>query len=87
MARIFNISFPFNNVTYSAMVTSRSTPFFTEYVINMIDDQLLNSLPGNKIVAVEPDELKFLNVTKEHSAELMKEIILAVKERIKSVQV
>lgn len=82
MARIFNIYFSHNDLQHNAVVSVRSTPFFTEYVLSNFDDELLQLLPGNKILSTGPDHFVFLNANQEHSRELMHEIIRAVCEHL-----
>jgi hypothetical protein len=87
MARIFNIYFEYNGLVYNAVVSVRSTPFFTEYILNNITDELLESLPGNKIIAKGGNELKFPNATAENSTQLMDAIIRAVSEHLHTTKV
>ncbi len=80
MARIFNIYFTYKDVTFHAVVSVRNTPFFTEYTLNNIQEDLLCLLPGNKIVSRLPGELFFQHTSVLHASPLMKNIINAVKE-------
>jgi hypothetical protein len=82
MARIFNIYFPHENLVHIAVVSVRSTPFFTEYTLTNFNEELLLFLPGNKIISREPDHFVFQNASKEHSLELMTAIIKAVSEHL-----
>jgi len=82
MARIFNIYFSHNEIVHNAVVSVRSTPFFTEYVLSNFDDDLLPLLPGNKILSTGPDHFVFRNANQEHSMELMNAIIKAVCEHL-----
>jgi hypothetical protein len=82
MARIFNIYFNYNELSYNAVVSVRSTPFFTEYTLSNFDENLLQLLPGNKILSTGSDHFVFQNANQEHSMDLMKEIIRAVSEHL-----
>ena len=82
MARIFNIYFRYNDIMYNAVVSVRSTPFFVEYTLNNLGEDLVPLLPGNKIVSREPQEFIFQDVSSGHSAELMNAIIRAVSEHL-----
>ena len=85
MARIFNIYFAFEGMVYNAVVSVRSTPFFTEYMLNNFNEELLELLPGNKILSKAPGHYAFQNVTSENSTALMNAIIKAVAEHMHGV--
>lgn len=80
MARIFNIYFSYDDRIQNAIVSVRNTPFFTEYTLNNIDDELLKILPGNKIISTAPGHFIFQNSDSVNSSGLMEEIIRAVSE-------
>ena len=82
MARIFNIYFNYDNSSYHAVVSVRTTPFYTEYSLNIISEDLLAGLPGNKIISLSPDNFVFQNAQTHHSMELMDAIIVAVKDHV-----
>ena len=82
MARIFNIYFSYNGMMHNAIVSVRTTPFFTEYSLKNFNEELLILLPGNIILSQGPDHFIFQNATSEHSPALMKAIIQAVKEHL-----
>lgn len=86
MARIFNIYFPYEGMQYNAIVSVRTTPFFTEYTLNNINDNLLNYLPGNKIISKGNNHFTFQNVSNENSFELMDAIIKAVSEHLHATE-
>lgn len=86
MARIFNIYFSHNDAIYSAVVSVRQTPFFTEYSLNNLDEGLLQFLPGNKIVSRTPAHFIFQNATEDSSKELMDSIIKAVAEHLHATE-
>ena len=67
---------------YNAIISVRTTPFYTEYTLNNFDEELLELLPGNKILSQGPDHFIFQNATSEHSPALMKSIIQAVIEHL-----
>lgn len=82
MARIFNIYFNYNELSYNAVVSVKTTPFLTEYILSNFDEDLLAMLPGNKILSTSSEHFVFQNATQNHSMELMKEIIRAVAEHL-----
>ena len=79
MARIFNIYFTYNNRMHNAMVSVRNTPFFTEYTLNF-EEELMELLPGNKIISTSSDHFIFQHASSEDSSPLMQEIINAVSQ-------
>jgi hypothetical protein len=83
MARVFNIYFDFEGLTYSSMVAVKHTPFFTEYVLN-IDDELLQHLPSNVIIATCDGDLRFQTGKPHVNASLMRAILLAVADHLKA---
>jgi hypothetical protein len=85
MVRIFNIYFVFEGMNYNAIVSVRSTPFFTEYTLNNFNEELLELLPGDKIVSRAPDHYIFQDASSENSADLMDAIIKAVSEHMQNV--
>jgi hypothetical protein len=86
MARVFNIYFTYNNQTHNAIVSVRTTAFFTEYTLNNFSVELLDLLPGNKIISKGPDHFVFPNATSENSTALMNEIIRAVTEHLQATE-
>ena len=86
MARIFNIYFTHDDQVYSAVVSVRQTPFFTEYSLNNLHDHLMQFLPGNKIISRGPDHFTFQNATSDCSQSLMDAIIKAVAEHLHATQ-
>lgn len=86
MARIFNIYFTFNNNMHSAVVSVRTTPFFTEYSLNNCDEDLLELLPGNKIVSKSNGNFIFQNATSANSTVLMNAIIKAIAEHMQTTK-
>lgn len=82
MARIFNIYFSFDGLVYNAVVSVRSTPFFTEYTLNNFNEELLQHLPGDKILSRAPGHLVFQNASAEDSIPLMNAIIKAISEHL-----
>ena len=86
MARIFTISFVHEGHSYDAMVSERKTPFHTEYSLNMLDDGILRSLPGNKIVSQNEKHYAFLYSDAQNSTPLMEQIIKAIAEHVHSFQ-
>jgi hypothetical protein len=86
MARIFNIYFSHDDKMHSAVVSVRQTPFFTEYTLNNFNDELLDLLPGNKIISKGPEHFIFQNALPEHSSLLMDAIIKAVAEHLHATE-
>ena len=86
MARIFNIYFEFEGTVYNAVVSVRSTPFFTEYTLNNFNDELLLLLPGNKILSHSPGHFVFKNASGDDSTVLMNSIIKAVSEHMHATE-
>jgi hypothetical protein len=86
MARIFNIYFAFEGMMYNAVVSVRSTAFFTEYTLNNFDEELLALLPGNKILSQASGHFVFQNATNENSVPLMNAIIKAVSEHMHATE-
>jgi hypothetical protein len=86
MARIFNIYFNYNNAVYNAMVSVRTTPFFTEYILDF-DEELMELLPGNKIISTSPDHFIFQHASSQESNPLMQEIIRAVSQQAQITEV
>lgn len=68
------------------MIAVRETPFHTEYKITMLDHNVMDMLPADKIISPAPGTFFFANtLIKDYSA-LMKEIIQAISRHIHSVQ-
>ena len=82
MARIFNIYFTYEDVLHNAIVSIRTTPFFTEYTLGNLDADLSFQLPGNKIISQMPGQLFFQNPSTCHSVVLMNEIIKSIKQHL-----
>ena len=87
MARIFNIYFEFEGMVYNAVVSVRTTPFLAEYTLNNFNEDLLQLLPGNKILSQSPGHFVFQNASSENSTVLMNAIIKAVAEHMHGVDV
>lgn len=86
MARIFNIYFDFEGTMHHAMVSVRTTPFFTEYTLSINNDELFEMLPGNKIRSHSAGHFVFHNASVDHSTPLMNAIIKAVSEHLHATQ-
>jgi hypothetical protein len=87
MARIFSINFFHDGYPLTAMVSVRVTPFYTEYSIGMLPDEIAQELPGNKIIATGQNQLIFANATLDHSTELMQNILIAVADHLQTTKV
>jgi hypothetical protein len=86
MARIFSISFPYGGIEHNAMVSVRSTPFFTEYTINVFDEDLSELLPNNKVISTSPNSFTFSDSTSENVPQLMNSIIQAIVGHVHTLQ-
>lgn len=82
MARIFNIYFLFDGIMHSAVVSVRTAPFYTEYILKNCDEELMKLLPGNKILSQAPGHFVFQNAAPHNSDALMNAIIKAVAEHV-----
>jgi hypothetical protein len=87
MARIFNIYFYYDDLMYNAVVYARSTPFYTEYTLKNFDTELMELLPGNKILSQSPGHFVFQNASTGSSKVLMNSIIKAVTEHVQASRV
>ncbi len=87
MARIFNIYFFYEGMMHNAVVSVRTTPFFTEYTLNNFNEQLQELLPGNKILSQSPGHFVFPNASSRNSVTLMDAIIRAVSEHMHAKEV
>lgn len=84
MARIFSISFRYDEMERSAMISVRSTPFATEYTITMLHEELLEELPSKKILSTSNDHFVFVNHSLEEPTLLMKEIVRALADHVQT---
>lgn len=82
MVRIFNIYFNYDDVLRSAIVSVRTTPFFIEYTLGNMDEDLQMLLPGNKIISQAPGQFFFQNSLPEHSNILMNVIIKSISNHL-----
>jgi hypothetical protein len=82
MARIFNIYFLFDDIMHSAVVSVRTTPFYTEFTLKNFNDELIHLLPGTKILSQSPGHFVFENASSDNSEALMNVIIKAVAEHM-----
>lgn len=85
MARMFTISFTYNNQQYNALVTVQTTALFHEYTLCNLDAALLSLLPGNKIISASPQQFDFLHASEKNSQSLMSSIIKAVTVHLQAV--
>lgn len=67
MARLFSINFYFEDELHSAFISVRTTPFFTEYNLSMLDGIIEEQLPNTKIISTNPQHLYFLNMDEKSS--------------------
>ncbi len=85
MARIFSIYFTYEDVPQSAMVSVRATPFFVEYSVAMLDENIAGLLPNNKIISAAKDSYVFSDSTEENSPVLMDALIRAVAGHLQTI--
>ncbi|MDQ3550731.1 MAG: hypothetical protein M3413_04320 [Bacteroidota bacterium] len=78
MARIFSIYFSYAGINHSAMVSVRNTPFYTEYNLNILDEQLLELLPSTKIISSASNQYFFEHIPRENITPLMDILIREV---------
>ena len=87
MARIFSIQFLYNNWLHHAMVEVRTTSFFTEYTISMLDEAIAELLPNNKILSTSNNRIAFADAAEENEPALMHAILQAMVARLHTVNV
>ena len=85
MARIFSIDFAHNGMTCHAMVTVRNTPFFTEYSIQISDEDVAALLPNNKIISVHKNSYEFSDSVARNAPSLMTELIHAISDHVRTL--
>jgi hypothetical protein len=78
MARIFSIQFQHQGFLHNAMVSMRTTPFFVEYTVSMLDEGIAGQLPNNKIISTSKSSFVFSDSTEANSPQLMQGIIHAI---------
>lgn len=87
MARIFSINFTYENIPLTAMIAVRQTPFFMEYTLSMLPEELMELLPGNKIISTGLNQLIFANATLDENTTLMRAILEAVTFHLQTTTV
>lgn len=87
MARIFSIEFSYEGAEHLAMVAVRTTPFFTEYSVIMLDDAIAELLPNNKIISTSNERFIFADSTKENAPTLMHSILNAIASHLHAMNV
>ncbi len=85
MARLFTISFEYNNDQYNLLVTVKTTPYYMEYTLANLTDELQALLPGNKLISPSPKAFIFPNATAAHSRSLMNAISQAVSQHLQTI--
>ena len=85
MARIFSIRFNYEGVQHHAMVSVRTTPFFTEYAVAMLHESIASQLPNNKIIATSKDNFAFSDSVHENAPALMNAILLGLAGYLQTV--
>jgi len=84
MARIFNIYFMHQDELHNAIVSVRSTPLFTEYILGNLDVELRSLLPGNCILLEPVGTLIFKDANEKHSTQLMNAIIQSLNKHLET---
>jgi hypothetical protein len=84
MARLFSINFYYKGTMHNAMVTVRTTPFFTEYQLSMLDEEVLNQLPDNRILSSSPAHFVFASQNSNASKDLMNEMIQSIADHVQT---
>jgi hypothetical protein len=87
MARIFSINFTYAGMNHSAMVSVRTTPFYTEYSINSLNEELLEILPSTKIISSAPNQYFFEHIPKEKTTPLMEILIKEISLHMRTFAV
>ncbi|GAA4340048.1 hypothetical protein [Flaviaesturariibacter amylovorans] len=85
MARIFTIHFEHEGSGHSALVTVRQTPFATEYNLSMLSDELLEALPGNRILSSHPGQFAFLDTNGGKPTHLMQKLLQSIAEHVSTL--
>lgn len=65
-------------MNHSAMVSVRTTPFFTEYNLIRLDEDLIELLPSTKIISSTPNQFFFEHIPICKSTPLMDILIREV---------
>jgi hypothetical protein len=84
MARLFSINFYYEGTSHNALVTVKTTPFFTEYELSMLDENVLNQLPDNRILSSSPSHFVFASHNPHASKDLMNEIIQSISDHVQT---
>lgn len=85
LARIFSIQFLYDGMQHHAMIAVRTTPFFTEYAVTMLDEMIAAQLPNNKIISASKNHLAFTDSMQENAPALMQAILQALAGQLQSV--
>ncbi len=85
MARLFTINFNFEGCMHNALVTVKTTPFFTEYQLSMLDEEILNQLPDNRILSSSPAHFVFASHNTKASKDLMDEMIRTIADHMQTM--
>ena len=86
MARIFNIYFTYEDELRSAIVSMRSNPFFTEYILGNVDPDLCSLLPSHCTITGYSGQLFFQNPSVHNSPELMNSIIKSLRNHLQATE-
>jgi hypothetical protein len=85
MARIFSIQFLHQDLLQNAMVSMRTTPFFVEYTVSMLDEAIAGQLPNNKIISTSKNSFVFSDSTEANSPQLMQSLIQAIAGHVQII--
>ncbi|MBD0332670.1 MAG: hypothetical protein ICV66_08440 [Chitinophagaceae bacterium] len=86
MARIFSISFLYNGMPHNAMISVQTTPSYKEFHISMMDEDLAELLPQNKIISIEPDHYVFKHPCIDNKKDLMEILLDTVSKHMQTIQ-
>lgn len=62
----------------------RPTPFATEYTISMLEDDLMDALPGNRILSAEPGKFVFAHHNGVSPTTLQQSVLRAISEHVQT---
>ncbi|MEI6947248.1 hypothetical protein V9K67_08630 [Paraflavisolibacter sp. H34] len=82
MARIFSIQFTCNKTQEHALVSVHETPYYTEYKISPLSNELRESLPCDKLISPSPNQFICPGAPSSIHDGVMKEIIEAISEHL-----
>ena len=85
MARIFSIHFTYQGMSHHAMISVRTTPFFAEYTVAMLDETIAPFLPNKKIISTGNNFI-FSDSADENEPQLMTAILQSLASHLQAVK-